>query len=645
MNLAAITDPALHEVRQAYRSGELVLFVGAGLSEAAGLPSRAELVGMLRERARARGAKVEVLNDIDALATGSIKALSAARAAVGESDFNAFVREKLDDRTLVKKLPDLALAIGELGPRLRTVLTTNLDDLLERSFHGEWSALHRATAGMAREENVILKLHGTLRDPQTWVLTQDQYERAMYNDARRSEGIAAIFATRPILFVGHAFDDDDDLEHHFGRTRALAGGQAPRHFALVPDASIAPFGRTLREAGGVRLIGYPNADRRHGEVPGILRWLAEPERASTVRPSVDPGVLPLSEESPRSAPSLPPSPDEPYDPNFYIHRPEEEKRAFAKLAKAGTPVVLWGPKLSGKSTLLRYLVESKKRHDARDGTPSLFLEVDLSELLLQLGTNPTPDGLLERFARSLRTEARIDDDSFDKIAARRHSWSDKLIELMEDHVLKAAACVVLVVKRADAAWGRNDIQAAFYGALRKWKERAHQLEWKRLRFVLLLSKTPALVFEDSEGFGSPFSNIAIDVIELSDLTLLWEAQIYVLSWLRSLTCRTRWSRDGAMALWTTRQGSDERLSDAEPHGDEGVGEVTLGARRPTYERRWRVGPRGEKPVEGRSRRRRSRRELRLYDVATQGTSDLRSDRDRARPSNPGTCAPFSSAAW
>ena len=100
MTYAAIPDHALDDLRQAYRDGELVLFVGAGVSAAAGLPSWAKLVEKLVERARARGATAGVLDEIDKLATSGrlIDALTAAKSAVGAGDFGAAVEAALDDQ-------------------------------------------------------------------------------------------------------------------------------------------------------------------------------------------------------------------------------------------------------------------------------------------------------------------------------------------------------------------------------------------------------------------------------------------------------------------------------------------------------------------------------------------------------------------
>src|SRR5262249_20950374 len=124
-----------------------------------------------------------------------------------------------------------------------------------------------------------------------------------------------------------------------------------------------------------------------------------------------------------------------------------------------------------------------------------------------------PDGLLERFAYHLSRAAGVGEERFEKLAMERHEWSDKLIVLMEEHVLLPAARgrVVLVVENADAARGLGRVQGAFYQALSRWKERARQkASWSSLRLIFLLSTRPPFVFEDPEDIG--------DVIEVGDLS-------------------------------------------------------------------------------------------------------------------------------
>ncbi|MEO7329417.1 MAG: hypothetical protein ABI193_12610, partial [Minicystis sp.] len=86
---APAEDPALGELREAFLGGDLVLFVGSGVSTAAGLPSWKRLVELLLVRARDRGADPALLGEIAELATQRrfIEALTASKTALGEADF------------------------------------------------------------------------------------------------------------------------------------------------------------------------------------------------------------------------------------------------------------------------------------------------------------------------------------------------------------------------------------------------------------------------------------------------------------------------------------------------------------------------------------------------------------------------------
>src|SRR5437762_564540 len=118
-SVASCMDPALDELGEAYRKGDLVLFVGAGVSAAAGLPSWLRLVEHLTERAEARGAEAGTLAEIEHLVQKQqfIDALSAVKDCLGPSDFGAAVERQLSDER-VESLPPVALAIAGLRSRL-----------------------------------------------------------------------------------------------------------------------------------------------------------------------------------------------------------------------------------------------------------------------------------------------------------------------------------------------------------------------------------------------------------------------------------------------------------------------------------------------------------------------------------------------
>ncbi|MDC0676995.1 hypothetical protein [Sorangium atrum] len=64
-------DPALQDLRKAYESGQLVVFAGAGVSAAAGLPGWQKLTEQMVARLRVSGARA-VPACLHAIAKGEI---------------------------------------------------------------------------------------------------------------------------------------------------------------------------------------------------------------------------------------------------------------------------------------------------------------------------------------------------------------------------------------------------------------------------------------------------------------------------------------------------------------------------------------------------------------------------------------------
>src|SRR5690606_26898627 len=95
----AATIEELHEVLE---SGELVLFVGGGISAAAGLPTWRQLVDLLIERVRDQVGDELVVAEVADLARSQrfSEANAAAEHALGPEEFNAFVEDALDDEGL-----------------------------------------------------------------------------------------------------------------------------------------------------------------------------------------------------------------------------------------------------------------------------------------------------------------------------------------------------------------------------------------------------------------------------------------------------------------------------------------------------------------------------------------------------------------
>ncbi|AKT36030.1 SIR2 family protein [Chondromyces crocatus] len=291
----------LRDLRTAYDSGQLIAFVGAGVSVGAGLPTWRKLAEILRDRAQERGAEPSALLELDELIQGNqlLDAISAAKHLL-RVDFEREVLRSLDDRG-IPDVPEAAAAIAALSPRLWSVITTNLDRLLSRAFSGAWDELTDPPGNLAQDKHYILKIHGTLRDARTWVFTRDQYDKAMFASPQLQATIGALYRTHPFLFLGFGLADDN-IDLTLGQIRAQSGGQPPTHYALLPKGITGPSRRRKLEDSGVRLIEYPNERGTHAELTQILRWLAGPAAAAVPGAALSSPAMATSAQVPGGGP-------------------------------------------------------------------------------------------------------------------------------------------------------------------------------------------------------------------------------------------------------------------------------------------------------------------------------------------------------
>ncbi|MCA9685805.1 MAG: SIR2 family protein [Myxococcales bacterium] len=278
----------------------LIIYAGPEIPKLAGLPGLPELAQkLLIEAEDYLSAKQH--RELAALAEGPElgDVFSELERALTPATFAGVVERALDDDAA--EVPALAQAIAALQPRLRGVITPNLDLLLERAFEGQLVPHARPVADIASRKGWLLKLHGTLHDRATWVMTGEQRDRALYRDTLQREIFRSLFLAHPILFVGTRLDDPL-LAEFVGQIKALAQGQPPRHWALVDEADAGPINRRKFAAAGIRLIGYDNSAGDHREAVRMLGELGgapPPATASVAAPT------------PASAPATPTAPATP----------------------------------------------------------------------------------------------------------------------------------------------------------------------------------------------------------------------------------------------------------------------------------------------------------------------------------------------
>lgn len=227
------------------RQGQLVLFIGAGVSIGAGLPSWHGLLtklaineGILPEGDEEFRVRFHKLNPLDRARVIEMELLRRGDNIAGALD--RILREH--------KNPSLAHCLLAMLPCAEAV-TTNYDTLFEIACEGNGRPVAALPwESVSERSRWVLKLHGSLEHPQDLVFTRSDYLR--YDERRAAlKGIVqAMLMTRMMLFVGFSMNDDnfhriiDDVRKARVRTSFSSGPDEDIEAAHAPHQR---FGASL----------------------------------------------------------------------------------------------------------------------------------------------------------------------------------------------------------------------------------------------------------------------------------------------------------------------------------------------------------------------------------------------------------------
>jgi hypothetical protein len=225
------------ELVDSVADGSAVLLLGAGASLQAGLPSAALFVEAMIERIR----------EVDPhYAPGASGSLFNAVATDFESllDVNELWRlaeQLVDPKGLAQPTEAHRIAV-ELFP---TIVTTNYDLLIERALRHE-GAERRIVTGdaddLAPSTPVLIKLHGSVRDPEQLVLTEVQLANLERTRPALWAALQDELRRRPLISVGSSLRDPSLVRLLEGSRPEISGWAVLYDFSIADRLRLARWG-------------------------------------------------------------------------------------------------------------------------------------------------------------------------------------------------------------------------------------------------------------------------------------------------------------------------------------------------------------------------------------------------------------------
>ena len=218
---------------EAISKGEVVLWVGAGLSLYAGLPSGVQLREILYEGLTPlEKEEVGKNSDLSHLAD-EICTLKGNRNYIIQTLKNTFTRDFLSIEThkIISQIP-----------HFRNIITTNYDSLFESVYgSGKLNVIFsdNHTPYIDTKKVNLFKIHGDLSNPDSIIITESDYNNFFSKDTEQNtiwSVIKGIIATKSILFIGYSLEDTN-VEVVFNKIREKIGENRKECYFVAPNIS------------------------------------------------------------------------------------------------------------------------------------------------------------------------------------------------------------------------------------------------------------------------------------------------------------------------------------------------------------------------------------------------------------------------
>ena len=211
------------------RQGTATIFLGAGMSKAAGF---VDWKGLLKDLATELGLKIEDEPDLISVAQFH-KNKNNNRNKIDEIIVNEFTDSDVEteNHRIIARLP------------FNTIWTTNYDDLIEDAhlkIHKKVDVKSEVDDLFINRDNracILYKMHGDKDKPGKAVLLKEDYEKYYYTHEPFISILNSELITKSFLFVGFSFTDPN-INYIFGRLTHRYSEKSKDHYCIMKRTAL-----------------------------------------------------------------------------------------------------------------------------------------------------------------------------------------------------------------------------------------------------------------------------------------------------------------------------------------------------------------------------------------------------------------------
>ena len=278
------------KLSKAANNGNLVIFIGAGISKLCGFPLWNETCSMLIDRcvgkhwlSKEEGEQIRKCSD-------PIMKMTGCRKHMPKEAFNQFLRDVFGKDVPEECFSDYQRLKNALRALSSVIVTTNIDEIFDdlcldknRFYSTEHIENLRIIKGRGRQ---IWHIHGSLRDITAIVFTEEQYKER-YSDEKVIAAFKRFFDSNncTVLFVGYGLGDTELLPYFVGDLK-----NRKNHFFLEGHNkdNDEEFKKKCKicDERGIQVLEYDLEDGGYKQIIKILENLAEYMNLESIYPTV-----------------------------------------------------------------------------------------------------------------------------------------------------------------------------------------------------------------------------------------------------------------------------------------------------------------------------------------------------------------------